>query len=154
MGSIYFICYSARYYLFWIFCILCWCLWTLRGCPQTSFSVFPTIFRYFSCRNKVIYIFYFVQCKLKQIYRCKCSVIIWLFTFRKLVKLVKIMISIPPNTGCIKTAYSYLELICAKRRNKMSISTMATMLFLSVLKQPVRDLSDYEKEIKRMHCGH
>ena len=81
MGSIYFICYSARYYLFWIFCILCWCLWTLRGCPQTSFSVFPTIFRYFSCRNKVIYIFYFVQCKLKQIYRCKCSVIIWPFTF-------------------------------------------------------------------------
>ena len=69
-------------------------------------------------------------------------------------QLVKIMISIPPNTGWIKRAYSYFELICAKRRNRMSISTMANLLFVSVLKRPVRDSPDYQKEIKRMHCGH
>ena len=51
---------------------------------------------------------------------------------------LKIMISIPPNTGWIERAYSYLELNCAKRRDKMSISTMVNLLFLSVLKWPVR----------------
>ena len=49
-------------------------------------------------------------------------------------QLVIIMIGIPPDTGWIERAYSSLELICANRRNKMSISTMTNLLFLSVLK--------------------
>ena len=69
-------------------------------------------------------------------------------------QLVKIMISIPPNTGWIERAYSYLELICAKRRNQMAIGTMANLFFLSVLKLPVKNSSEYDKEIDRMHGGH
>ena len=80
--------------------------------------------------------------------------LVWNTQKSKWTIFLKIMISIPPNTIWIKSAYSYLELIYAKQRNKMSISALANLLFLSVLKRPVRDLPDCEKEIKRMHCGY
>ena len=34
------------------------------------------------------------------------------------------------------------------------VAKIAAKFLLSVLKQPLRDTSDYEKEIKKMYCGH
>ena len=65
-------------------------------------------------------------------------------------EIIKIMFSIPPNTGWIERAYSHLKMVCAKRRNQMSIGTIRLLFFLSVLKLPVCSSEEYEKEIKRM----
>ena len=72
------------------------------------------------------------------------------FTCPMICRLVKIMFSIPPNTGWVERAYSILEMICQKRRNKMSIETLAPLFFLGVSKMKVRDSFGYDQEIKNI----
>lgn len=64
--------------------------------------------------------------------------------------LVRIMLSIPPNTGWVERAYSKLELICQKRRNRLGVVTMMQMFFLAVLKSNVKDCFSYDKEIENV----
>ena len=45
--------------------------------------------------------------------------------------LIRIMFSIPPNTGWLEQDYSILELICQKRHNQLSISLIDIVLFSS-----------------------
>ena len=71
-------------------------------------------------------------------------------TYQHLSTLIKIMISIPPNTGWVERAYSLLELICQKRRNQLAIESLMSLFFLSVLKLPIRDAFSYNKEIDKM----
>ena len=65
-------------------------------------------------------------------------------------RMIKIMMSIPPNTGWIERSYSLLEIICQKRRNQMALETMRNLFLLAVLKLLVRDCFSYDKEIERM----
>ena len=44
-------------------------------------------------------------------------------------RMIKIMMSIPPNTGWIERSYSLLEIICQKRRNQMALETMRNLFF-------------------------
>ena len=68
-------------------------------------------------------------------------------TSRYLCWLVRIMFSIPPNTGWVEQAYSILEMICQKRRNRMAVGTLKELLFLGVPKLSVKDAFGYEAEI-------
>ena len=72
------------------------------------------------------------------------------FDFGDMCRMIKIMMSIPPNTGWIERSYSLLEIICQKRRNQMALETMRNLFLLAVLKLPVRDCFSYDKEIERM----
>ena len=66
-----------------------------------------------------------------------------------LCDMVLIMISIPPNSGWVERAYSYLEMICQKRRNQMKIeSPLKELFFLAQLKLEPRDCQGYKREIK------
>ena len=64
-----------------------------------------------------------------------------------LCRLVRIMFSIPPNTGWVERAYSILEMICQKRRNRMAVGTLKEFFFLRVLKLSVKDAFGYDAEI-------
>ena len=65
--------------------------------------------------------------------------------------LVRIMFSIPANTGWMERVYSILENICQKKRNQLAISTMNSMFFLAVLKLPVKESLEYKDEIKTLN---
>ena len=67
--------------------------------------------------------------------------------FPDLCDLVLIMISVPPNSGYVERAYSYLEQVCQKKRNRIDISNLRELFFLAVLKLPVKDSYSYSKEI-------
>ena len=60
---------------------------------------------------------------------------------------ILIMISNPPNSGYVERAYSYLEQVCQKKRNRLEISNLKELFFLAVLKLPVKDSYSYAKEI-------
>ena len=62
--------------------------------------------------------------------------------------LIQIMIAIPINTGWIGRAYSKLEIICIKRRNKLLVDNVRNKFFLNVLSFPQRSTTEYTKEIK------
>ena len=64
-----------------------------------------------------------------------------------LCRLVRIMFSIPPNTGWVERAYSILEMICQKRRNRMAVGTLKELFFLRVLILSVKDAFGYDAEI-------
>ena len=51
-----------------------------------------------------------------------------------LCELIEIMISIPPNSGWVERAYSQLEMVCQKRRNRMKVENLRELFFLAVLK--------------------
>ena len=68
-------------------------------------------------------------------------------TSRYLCQLVRIMFSIPPNTGEVERAYSILRMICQKRRNRMAIGTLKELFFLGVLKLSVKDAFRYDAKI-------
>ena len=70
------------------------------------------------------------------------------FDFGDMCRMIKIMMSIPPNTGWIERSYSLLEIICQKRRNQMALETMRNLFFLAVLKLPVRDCFCDDKELR------
>ena len=66
-----------------------------------------------------------------------------------LCDLISIMISIPPNSGWVERAYSYLERICQKQRNRMTIEKpLKELFFLAVLKLKTKDSHGYSKEIE------
>ena len=65
-----------------------------------------------------------------------------------LCQILEIMFSVAPNTGWVERAYSTLEQICPKRRNKMAVSTIRACFLLSVLDLPVKGCFDYEDTIK------
>ena len=62
--------------------------------------------------------------------------------------LIQIMIAIPVNTGWIERAYSRLEMICSKRRNKLLVDNIRTEFFLNVLSFPQRSTTESTEEIK------
>ena len=62
--------------------------------------------------------------------------------------LIQIMIAIPVNTGWIERAYSRLEMICSKRRNKSLVDNIRTEFFLNVLSFPQRATTESTEEIK------
>ena len=63
-------------------------------------------------------------------------------------RLIQIMIAIPVNTGWIERAYSRLEMICSKRRNKLLVDNIRTEFFLNVLSFPQRSTTEFTEEIK------
>ena len=63
-------------------------------------------------------------------------------------RLIQIMIAIPVNTGWIERAYSRLEMICSKRRNKLLVDNIRTEFFLNVLSFPQRSTTESTEEIK------
>lgn len=66
-----------------------------------------------------------------------------------MAQVVQLMLSIPPNTGWIERAYSKLEMICSKRRNKLTVDHIRHEFFLNVLELPVRPMtSGYNEEIE------
>ena len=44
-------------------------------------------------------------------------------------------------------AYSILEMICQKQRNRMAVETLKELFFLEVLKLSVKDALRYDAEI-------
>ena len=62
--------------------------------------------------------------------------------------LIQIMIASPVNTGWIERAYSKLEMICSKRRNKLLVDNIRTEFFLNVLSFPQRSTIESTEEIK------
>ena len=52
----------------------------------------------------------------------------------RLCKLVRIMLSFPPNTGWVERSYSSFEMICDKRRNRLLTDNIRELYFLTVLK--------------------
>ena len=67
-----------------------------------------------------------------------------------LCKLIVTVLSIPVNTGWVERAYSTLEMICAKRRNRLDMEHLKHEFFLAILKIPVKDAFSYNEEIKNI----
>ena len=67
---------------------------------------------------------------------------------KHVTRLIQIMIAIPVNTGWIEQAYSKLEMICTKRRNKLLVDNIRNKIFLNVLLFPQRFTTEYTEEIK------
>ena len=66
-----------------------------------------------------------------------------------LVKVIRLMLSIPPNTGWIERAYSKLQIICQVRRGKLLVPNIRAEFFLNVLELPVRTCREgYNGEIE------
>ena len=63
-------------------------------------------------------------------------------------RMIKIMMSIPPNTGWIERSYSLLEIICQKKKKQDGIRNNEEPFFLAVLKLPVRDCFCDDKELR------
>ena len=62
-------------------------------------------------------------------------------------ELFLILISSPANTSCIERGFTFLEMICSKRRNHITPSHLETLFLLASLKIPVKSLNEYSKEI-------
>ena len=67
---------------------------------------------------------------------------------KHVTRLIQIMIAIPVNKGWIKRAYSKLEIICTKRRNKLLVDNIRNEFFLNVFSLPQRSTTEYTEEIK------
>ena len=52
--------------------------------------------------------------------------------------MIRVMLSIPPNTGWVEPAYSVLEDICQRRQKRLRVGSLKYQFFLAVLKLPVR----------------
>ena len=59
-------------------------------------------------------------------------------------QMLRIALSIAPNTGWIERSYSHLALICQKQRNRMDMKTMELLYLLKEIDLPVK--SDYVEE--------
>lgn len=60
-------------------------------------------------------------------------------------QVIRVALSIAPNTGWVERSYSHLTLICSKQRNRMLTSTMEVLYLLKQLNIPVKDT--YRKEL-------
>ena len=66
-----------------------------------------------------------------------------------ITKVIKLMISIPPNTAWIERAYSKLQIICNVQWGNLLISNIHAEFFMNVLELPVRSCSSgYNGEIE------
>ena len=63
-------------------------------------------------------------------------------------RVIQLLFSIPANTGWIERAYSILEMISVKRRNRVDVGHICREFFLHVLNTKVRTNKRYEEEIK------
>ena len=52
----------------------------------------------------------------------------------------QILICTPPNTSCVERGYTFLEMVCAKRRSKLSSKNIEVLFLLAALKLPLGDL--------------
>ena len=57
--------------------------------------------------------------------------------------LISIMIATPSNSSLIERAYSILEIICAKRRNRLTAEHIECLFLLATLKLGLWDVEDY-----------
>ena len=69
-------------------------------------------------------------------------------SFPGMCDLVRIMFSVPPNSGWVERAYSSLEMVCQKRQNRLSVENLRELFFLAILKLPVKDCLNYADEVK------
>ena len=67
-------------------------------------------------------------------------------------RMIRIMLSIPHNTGWVERAYSVLENIFQKRRNRLEVGLLMHQFFISVQKLPIRNSYGYSKELERYDC--
>ena len=67
---------------------------------------------------------------------------------KHVTRLIQIMIAIPVNTGWIERAYSKLEIICNKSRNKLLVGNIRNEFSLNVLSFQQRSTTEYPEEIK------
>ena len=65
-----------------------------------------------------------------------------------LCDLVLIMISVPPNSGWVERAYSHLERVCDKRRNRLNVDNLKELFFLAVLQLKPKDCMAYTVEVE------
>ena len=70
--------------------------------------------------------------------------------YPNVVQFILIMIATPPNTSPLERGYSFLEMVCSKRRNRLSSENIETLFLLATLKLPIRSANDYSHEIKRL----
>ena len=67
-----------------------------------------------------------------------------------LCQVIRIMLSIAPNTGWVERAYSVKEITCSKRRNRIDPVNLEPLFLLAVLKLAVKSSADYKKDIDTM----
>ena len=67
--------------------------------------------------------------------------------FHHVCDLVGIMLATPPNSAWVERAYSKLEQLCQKRRNKIDVNHLKDQFFLGLLNLQIKECMDYEKEI-------
>ena len=65
-----------------------------------------------------------------------------------LCRLFLILIATPANTSCLERAYTFLEMVCTKRRNQFKSENIETLFLLAALKLPVKSANDYAAEIQ------
>ena len=53
---------------------------------------------------------------------------------------LQILLCTPPNTSCVERGYTFLEMVCAKRRCKLRSDNLEVLYLLAALKLPVGDL--------------
>ena len=70
-----------------------------------------------------------------------------------MVRLVRIMLSVPANTSWIERGFSMLEMICSKRRNKLGVNNIAALFLTKVLGIPAKSVQEYEDEISLLAAG-
>ena len=63
-------------------------------------------------------------------------------------QLVLIMISIATNSGWVERAYSILDQVCQKKRNRINIDNLKEIFFLALLKLEPKDCLNYKREIE------
>ena len=57
--------------------------------------------------------------------------------------LIQIMMANPANSSAIERSYSILEIICAKRRNRLTAEHIEAIYLLAVMKLQVKNVHDY-----------
>ena len=67
---------------------------------------------------------------------------------KHVTRLIQIRVAIPVNAGWIQQAYSKLEMICIKRRNKLLVDNIRNEFFVNVLSFPQCSTTEYTEEIK------
>ena len=60
------------------------------------------------------------------------------------------MLCTAANTSPVERGYTILQMICAKRRNRISSSNLEILFLLGTLKIPVKDPEEYGLERKRL----
>ena len=68
--------------------------------------------------------------------------------FPNVRKLIQIFLATPSNTSCVERGYSYLQMVCAPRRNHLKPEYLETLFLLAALKLPVKHSKEYKEEIK------